>query len=109
MDKKRAASDLSDVPEKRRFRVDTLDLFLTGEISGQRAKKHLEHAQHAGAEHVDDLAKSSGASSSNAHRDLLRKALKDNLWPSPYFCRSHRLQPQDRSRRADDSGNVFAS
>ena len=86
MDKKRAASDLSDVPEKRRFRVDTLDLFLTGEISGQRAKKHLEHAQHAGAEHVDDLAKSSGASSSNAHRDLLRKALKDNLWPSPYFA-----------------------
>ena len=31
MDKKRA-SDLSDVPEKRRFRVDTLDLFLTGDI-----------------------------------------------------------------------------
>ena len=103
MDKKRAASDLSDVPEKRRFRVDTLDLFLTGEISGQRAKKHLEHAQRAGAEHVDDLAPSSGASSSNAHRDLLRKALKDNLWPS------HRLQPQDRSRRADDCCNVFAS
>ena len=69
MDKKRAASSLDEIPEKRRFRADALDLFLTGDISGQRAQTLFHNAQLAGADMVEDLAKPE--SNGNANRDLV--------------------------------------
>ena len=56
MDKKRVAAQLEDVPEKRRFRAEALDLFLAGDISGQRTQRLVNSAKLAGAQHVDDLA-----------------------------------------------------
>ena len=84
MDKKRVAAQLEDAPAKRRFRAEALDLFLAGDISGQRTQKLLNSAKLAGAQHVDDLA--GNEANSNASRDLLRKALKASLWPKPYIA-----------------------
>ena len=78
------AAQLEDVPVKRRFRAEALDLFLAGDISGQRTQKLLNSAKLAGAQHVDDLA--GNEANSNASRDLLRKALKASLWPKPYIA-----------------------
>ena len=82
MDKKRPVADLDNVPNKRRFRVDALDLFVSGDVSGMRAQRLFHHAALAGSAHVQDLAKPEGCK--NSHRDLLRKALKSSLWPKPY-------------------------
>ena len=84
MDKKRVAAQLEDVPEKRRFRAEALDLFLAGDISGQRTQRLVHSAKLAGAEHVDDLA--GNEANPNASRDLLRKAMKASLWPKPYIA-----------------------
>ena len=92
MDKKRAASSWDEIPEKRRFRADALDLFLTGDISGQRAQTLFHNAQLAGAEMVEDLAKPE--SNGNANRDLVRKALKTSLWPQPYYADVRGFNPK---------------
>ena len=84
MDKKRVAAQLEDVPEKRRFRAEALDLFLAGDISGQRTQRLVNSAKLAGAQHVDDLARNEA--NPNASRDLLRKAMKASLWPKPYIA-----------------------
>ena len=78
------AAQLEDVPEKRRFRAEALDLFLAGDISGQRTQRLVNSAKLAGAQHVDDLARNEA--NPNASRDLLRKAMKASLWPKPYIA-----------------------
>ena len=82
MDKKTPVAHLENVPEQKRFRVDAMDLYLSGDVSGKRAERLFHHAELAGTAHVSDLGKSEG--SKNSHQDLLRKALQNSLWPKPY-------------------------
>ena len=69
----------------RRFRANLSDLFLGGDISGTRAASLVQDAQAAGTRHLSDLAHTP-ATSSNHHRDLLRRLSKDSLWPKVYMA-----------------------
>ena len=73
-------------------REGSLDLFLTGDISGQRAQTLFHNAQLAVADMVEDLAKPE--SNQNANRDLIRKALKTSLWPQPYYADVRGFNPK---------------
>eukprot|EP00439_Symbiodinium_sp_Y106_P045776 s2346_g5.t2 len=79
---KRPVAHLENVPEQKRFRVDALDLYLSGDLSGKRAERLFRHAELAGTAHISDVGKPEG--SKNSHRDLLRKALQNSLWPKTY-------------------------
>lgn len=67
-------------PDKR-LRRNLADLYLGGQISAGRAATLFQDATQDGAQHVSDLAVSSGK---NAQRDLSRKLLKDSKWPPLY-------------------------
>ena len=75
--------DTTRISKARRLRTNLADLFLGNEISGDRAAGLFSDAREAGSAHVADLA-TTGASSSNAHRNLLRRLKKNSLWPSIY-------------------------
>ena len=65
-------------PDKR-LRQNLADLFLSGDISGKRARTLFQDADCANASNVSDLAR--GESDENAHRDVLRKLLSQTKWP----------------------------
>ncbi|CAE7196811.1 unnamed protein product [Symbiodinium natans] len=69
-----------DQPPERRLRENLADLFLSGEVSGKRARSLFEDAVSANATNVQDLAQ--GSTDHNAHRDVLRKLLAGTKWPN---------------------------
>ena len=64
----------------KRFRCNAGDLFLSNDISGERAASLFRDAALAGTQHVGDLAKIKGG---NVHRDVLRK-MRSKRWPKLY-------------------------
>ncbi|CAE7334377.1 unnamed protein product, partial [Symbiodinium sp. CCMP2456] len=73
-----------ELPKDRRLRENLADLFLSGEISGKRARSLYEDAGDANAVHVSDVA--SGSTDHNAHRDVLRRLLANTKWPELFEC-----------------------
>ncbi|CAE7588496.1 unnamed protein product [Symbiodinium sp. CCMP2592] len=71
------------LPKERRLRENLADLFLSGEISGKRARTLYQDAGDAKAVHVSDVA---GDTDHNAHRDVLRKLLSNSRWPDLFEC-----------------------
>ena len=59
-----------------------MDLALNNDVSAKRSAQLLRNAAVAGAAHVDDLA--AVPLSTNAARDLLRKAFRNTKWPATY-------------------------
>ena len=60
----------------RRLRANLRDLFLTNQVSAERASSLLTDAHGAGVETLDDVAHLHQKGSRNVHRDLLRKFVK---------------------------------
>ena len=77
-----------EIPAAKRLRMNLADLFLTNQISGQRAQTIFEDGAEAGAQHMADLAKAGGHGrhANHIHRDLLRRLLKRNQWPPLYWA-----------------------
>ena len=84
MHKTGPASSLDSLPEEDRFRADALELFLSGAVSAERASRLCGFAQAAGASGVQDLARA--RQGKNTARNLLRRTLRQNVWPPPYEC-----------------------
>ena len=76
--------DSSSLPKPKRFRANLSDLFLSGEVAGQRAHSLLADAKAAGAQHVTDLA-GNHKPDGNSARDLLRSLRKSSHWPPLYW------------------------
>ncbi|CAE6960006.1 unnamed protein product [Symbiodinium sp. KB8] len=70
--------------QDRRLSENLADLFLSGEISGKRARSLYEDAGDAEAVNVSDVA--SGSTDHNAHRDVLRRLLSNTQWPDLFEC-----------------------
>ena len=79
--------DPAHVPADKRFRANASDLFLGNDISAARAASLFRDAAQAGTQHVRDLSRvgAQAGSGRNMHRDILRKMLKRNQWPSLYY------------------------
>ena len=69
------------MPEAKRFRHNTLDLFASNAVSGSRTQELLNDAAAAGAQHVRDLL---GPTGKNANRSLTNKLLKNSGFPPLY-------------------------
>ena len=82
---KRALPDENEDPRKR-FRENLADLFLSNDVSGQRAVSLFADAELAGCANVKDLAKGSKFKGNNS-RDLTRRLTKRRLWPKLYFTK----------------------
>ena len=78
-----------DVSNKKKFRYNLADVFLSNTMSGSRAQSLFSDAAAAGASHVDDLSRAGahGKHPGNCHRDLLRKLSKGSHWPSLYYAK----------------------
>ena len=74
----------NQLPKDKRLRENLADLFLSGEISGKRARSLYEDAEDAEAVNVSDVA--SGSTDHNAHRDVLRRLLHKTKWPDLFEC-----------------------
>ena len=74
----------NQLPKDKRLRETLADLFLSGEISGKRARSLYEDAEDAEAVNVSDVA--SGSTDHNAHRDVLRRLLHKTKWPDLFEC-----------------------
>ena len=85
MHKTGPASSLNSLPEEDRFRADAMELFLSGAVSAERASRLCGLAQAAGASGVQDLARA--RQGKNTARNLLRRTLRQNVWPPPYEVR----------------------
>lgn len=85
---KNALPNLDEAPDAhRRFRANVRDLFLTNQISAERASSLLNDAHGAGVETVADVANLQRKGNRNVHRDLLRKfAKKAKAWPKVYWA-----------------------
>ena len=46
---------MNDIPPEKRFRADTIDIFLNNDLSGQRSARVLGNASLAGTQHIQDL------------------------------------------------------
>ncbi|CAE7311145.1 unnamed protein product [Symbiodinium natans] len=79
---KRTLASTDDIPEKKRFRADILDLTISSDISGQRAARLIHHAKLANTENISDLAKVPVGK--NSARDLLRRCFRNSKWPDVY-------------------------
>jgi len=87
-----------DLPSDKRFRTNASDLFLSNIVSAPRVASLFEDAKLAGTQHISDLATVGQRANSNAHRDLLRKMVKQSRWPKLYYAgirvRDTRLQAE---------------
>lgn len=85
---KNALPQLDDAPDPhRRLRANLRDLFLTNQVSAERASSLLTDAHGAGVEAMDDVAHLHQKGSRNVHRDLLRKFVKKGKhWPKAYWA-----------------------
>lgn len=90
---KNALPKLDDEPDPhRRLRTNVRDLFLTNQISAERAASLLQDAAQAGVQALDDVQCTSGR---NLHRDLLRKfAKKAKGWPKVYWAHIDFFHPK---------------
>ena len=79
---KRTLASTDDIPEKKRFRADVLDLTISSDISGQRAARLIQNAKLANTENINDLAKVPVGQ--NSARDLLRRCFRNSKWPDVY-------------------------
>ena len=90
---KREKASEDGIPLAKRLRSNVGDLFLSNQISAQRAQEIFQDAAYAGASSVKDLTKGLDNPSSeklqrNVHaaRNLTRKLLKGTPWPEPYVA-----------------------
>ena len=70
---------------RKRFRKDTLELFLDNAVSAERLGRHAEAAMAAGAEGIADVV--AKATSQKPARALTRLCKKGSRWPPPYCAR----------------------
>ena len=77
--------DPSSLPKNKRFRANLSDLFLSGDVAGQRAHSLFADAKAAGTQHVTDLA-GNDKPDGNSARDLLRRLRKRSHWPPLYWA-----------------------
>lgn len=82
--KKKLPYDPKEVPKAKRFRANLSDLFLSGDLSGQRSHSLFADAMDAGADNVSDLA-GNHEPNGNSARDLTKKLLKAHQWPHLYW------------------------
>ncbi|CAE7245566.1 unnamed protein product [Symbiodinium sp. CCMP2592] len=87
-----------DVPEKKRFRANLSDAFLSGQITAARTASLFKGAQSSGASGVDDLA---AVQDKNAARSLRRKMLKGSHWPDCYYADIELHDPKLQENRQD--------
>ena len=78
-----------EIPEGKRFRANVIDLFLTNEISGIRARDVCEDHEKAEPRSTADLrrAGTSGKYLCNVPRELLTKLKKRSAWPPLYWAK----------------------
>jgi len=82
--KRALPSELHHVPDEKRLKYNAADLFLSNHISADRAVSLFRDAGKSNPEHVRKL----GAGKGHAHRNLLRKLLKETRgWPSLYYAK----------------------
>jgi hypothetical protein len=77
-----------DIPEGKRFRANLIDLFLTNDISGTRARDLCEDHEQAEQHSTADFRKvgKSGKHLQNVSRELLAKLKKRSAWPPLYYA-----------------------
>ena len=80
-----------EAPPGRRLRENLVDLFASGDVPGDRAASLLDDAgsfaRSMGSSEMQDVRASAYAGGAkNAARDLRRKLLKGNKWPSVYIA-----------------------
>ena len=80
-----------EAPPGRRLRENLVDLFASGDVPGDRAASLLDDAgsfaRSMGSHEMQDVRASAHAGGAkNAARDLRRKLLKGNNWPSVYIA-----------------------
>ena len=80
----------SDAPPAKRLRDGIVDLYASGEVSGEKAQDLLEdagaYAHQLGRPEFQDVRASTGAGSSkNTDRDLRTKLLRGSKWPPVYI------------------------
>ena len=98
-------------PDKKRFRHNVSNLYLTKTVSAARAHELMKDAQIAGATGVKDLVKGGKKSGSdekqanwekNLARDMKRKMLKNCLWFNEYIalipCYNPRTQAEEMKK-----------
>ena len=82
--------DRSLIPREKRLRDNLEDLFLSNEVSAQRAQMLFQDADEFHPQSWDfkklKKAGKQGEHKSSCHRDLLKQCLKGTTWPQPYFC-----------------------
>ena len=85
---KRPLPHLEDVPAAKRLRENLADLFLSNEISGQRATSLFRDAHDAGAAHFRDLRRMGAmpGAKKNSCRDVLRVLVRRTSWPKLYMA-----------------------
>ena len=78
---------VSDDPDPtRRMRNNIADLFLSNDISANRAWEMFDDGIASGTRHMKDLQKAGkkGQLPKNLNRDLTKKMMKKNNWPPVY-------------------------
>jgi len=98
--KKQLPIDLQTCSPSKRLRHNLVDLFLSNDVSGERADSLLRDAVAADSKHVSDLVSNQDSKKhkGNAHRDLLRRLQKTTIgWP-PLFLASIRTWDPKKQR-----------
>ena len=76
----------------KRLKADLADLFLSNEVSAQRAHTTFRNVDQCGVPGFQKLARTGGLK--NKARDLTRQLLKGNKWPSMYYARVRTWSPK---------------
>mgnify|MGYP007018355561 CR=1 FL=1 len=94
--KRERAWEENALPAARRFRANVADLFLSNDVSANRAQSLFADGQASGARNVQDLAAAGqgGRLGRNLCRDLKRKLLKGSAWPKPYVAQVPTWNPK---------------
>ena len=79
--------DASDISPSKRLRCNLADLFLSNTIPGDRTQSLFDDAAAASARGGFENLQSRNDIDRNAHRNLLRKLLKNCKWPPPYLVK----------------------
>ena len=84
----------------KRFRANLEDLFLSNQMSGQRAQNVFADGAAAGNGNFEPLAKAGkrGQAASKCHRDLMRKILKGTRWPELYWVQIPVWHPKTQKK-----------
>ena len=76
--------DLNEVPKSKMLNHNLADLFLSNQVSGQRAATLFQDASASGSSGMWNLTKV--GDHKHQHRNLLMKFLKVSKWPQPYMA-----------------------